>query len=146
MVRAGLKKVVKTVKGKKRSTKRTYWVKAAEPKRPSALRSRMGDAAGWLAGSMSNQVAAYAGRKVGRIAGGVVGLHLSPFLTPAAIPVGYMVGGWLGSSVAQLAARPITARVANRAETLVAGGNVRREPGKFWLRGSGVGLPEFARG
>jgi len=33
-MRAGLKKVVKTVKGKKKSVRRTYWVKAAPPPTP----------------------------------------------------------------------------------------------------------------
>lgn len=33
MVRTGLKKVVKTVKGKKKSVRRTYWVKSESPKK-----------------------------------------------------------------------------------------------------------------
>ena len=33
MARAGLKKVVKTVKGKKKSVRRTYWVKSESPKK-----------------------------------------------------------------------------------------------------------------
>lgn len=47
MARAGLKKVVKTVKGKKKSVRRTYWVKSsAASKKPSGLMAKARNIAG----------------------------------------------------------------------------------------------------
>jgi hypothetical protein len=47
MARAGLKRVVKTVKGKKRSVRRTYWVKSsAASKKPSGLMAKARNIAG----------------------------------------------------------------------------------------------------
>lgn len=47
MARAGLKKVVKTVKGKKRTVRRTYWVKSsAASKKPSGLMAKARNIAG----------------------------------------------------------------------------------------------------
>jgi hypothetical protein len=137
MARSGLKKVVKTVKGKKRAVRRVYWVRAAN-KQPSSWRAHAGDAAGWLTGAAMNQAAAYAGRRVGNVVGGVIGLKLSPFLSPFAVPVGMRVGGVVGGAVGQLAARPFTAALSNYAERKVAGRPVHRDPRKFWLRGSGL--------
>jgi len=136
MARAGLKKVVKTVKGKKRTVKRSYWVRAdgKRTKNISATRARVADAVGWMAGTATNQAASYAGRQVGRVVGGMIGLKLSPLLTPLAIPAGMKVGGFVGSTMASLAARPFISYAANRTEAAVAGGRVRRR-GSFWLRG-----------
>ena len=47
MARAGLKKVVKTVRGKKRSVRRTYWVKSsATTKKPSGFMAKARNLAG----------------------------------------------------------------------------------------------------
>ena len=138
MSRSGLKRVVKTVKGKKRTTKRSYWVRADGGKRlknVSTTRARVADAAGWVAGTATNTAAGYVGRAAGRVVGGLIGLKLSPFFSPAAIPIGVKVGGFVGSTMASLAARPFTAFAANRTEALVAGGRVQRRRGSFWLRG-----------
>ena len=42
MARAGLKKVVKSVKGKRGSVKRSYWVKAAAPQKKGKKRGVLG--------------------------------------------------------------------------------------------------------
>lgn len=46
MARAGLKKVVKTVKGKKKSVRRTYWVKSAASKKTSGFMAKARNLAG----------------------------------------------------------------------------------------------------
>lgn len=137
MARNGLKRVVKTVRSSGKSVHRTYWVSTTPlkgHKKVGKFRARVADAAAWMAGTATNQAASYAGRQVGRTVGGLVGLKLSPFLTPLAIPVGMRVGGYVGSTAASLLARPFTAFAANRVETAVAGGRIRRR-GSFWLRG-----------
>ena len=139
MNRPHLRKVVKVVRGKKRSTKRAYWVKS-NPAHPtvSPKRAKMADAAAWLKTSAVNQGASYAGRAAGRAVGGMVGAALTPFHSPFAYVAAKSVGGFVGSSAAQLLLRPVTVRTANWVERRVAGGPIQRNPRKFWLRGSGL--------
>lgn len=137
MARAGLKRVVKTVRTNGKPARRTYWVSTTPlkgHKKVGKFRARVADAASWMAGTATNQAASYAGKQVGRAVGGLVGLKLSPFLTPLVIPVGMRMGGYVGGTLASLLARPITAHAANAVETAVAGGRIRRR-GSFWLRG-----------
>lgn len=71
MARAGLKKVVKTIKGKKKAVRRTYWVKSESPKKrglgPGGMIKR---------GGMYHRIDQYIGRasplKKGLIAAGTV--------------------------------------------------------------------------
>lgn len=54
MARSGLKKVVKSVKGKRGSVKRSYWVKAASPAPKKGRGARAGGKAGGAMGVLRN--------------------------------------------------------------------------------------------
>lgn len=138
MHRFGLKKVVKSARGKKQSVRRVYWVRSATRPQITPSRAKIADAAGWLTTSAINQAASYAGRTAGRAIGGMVGLALTPFLSPFAYTAAKNIGGFIGSSAAQLALRRTSLRGADWVERRIAGGQVKRSPRKFWLRGSGL--------
>lgn len=79
MGKPGLKKVVKSVRGKKGSVRRTYWVKSdpktAKQQQPGFLRRN----AGKIAGVAALAGAAYLGRhKIGALAGQAKHLALGP--------------------------------------------------------------------
>lgn len=61
MARAGLKKVLKTVRGKRGTTRRAYWVKSAAPTHAKLKRADAGVSLGHSAGYLGSQLGAMAG-------------------------------------------------------------------------------------
>lgn len=70
MARAGLKRVVKTVKGKKKSVRRTYWVKSASPQKKQGRTKRVSSAVVGFLSRNKGKIAA-----VALLAGALYGAH-----------------------------------------------------------------------
>lgn len=113
--RAGLRKITKTVRGKKGSVRRSYWVKASGAVK-GAAKAAGGFVArhkGKIAGAAALAGAAYLGVKHGsKISGAVQGMHMAHKMAGAmgirkhlslrhnaeAIAAGALVGSRLGAS------------------------------------------------